>query len=160
VPTGSVGEITIRAEHVMQGYWGRPEETAKVLRDGWLWSGDLARQDPDGFLYLVGRSKEMLISGGFNIYPTELEGCLSSFPGVAEAAVIGVPDEDFGEIAVAFVVAEPEAIVSRDALVAHCKPRLGIRTPKRWHFVTALPRTGNGKVDKAALRRGLCEAVS
>jgi acyl-CoA synthetase (AMP-forming)/AMP-acid ligase II len=160
VPTGSVGEITIRAEHVMQGYWRRPEETAKVLRDGWLWSGDLARQDADGFLYLVGRSKEMLISGGFNIYPAELEGCLSSCPGVAEAAVIGVPDADFGEMAVAFVVTEPEAVVSRDALIAHCRPRLGLRTPKRWHFVPVLPRTGNGKVDKAALRHSLGEAVS
>lgn len=158
VAPGEVGEITIRAEHLMQGYWRRPQETEKVLRSGWLWSGDLARKDADGFIYLVGRSKEMLISGGFNIYPGELEACLSSCPGVLEAAVVGTPDEDFGEVAVAFVVAEPGSVLNADDCIAHCKPRLGLRTPKRWHFVQTLPRTGNGKVDKADLRRRLVPA--
>lgn len=155
VECGTVGEITIRAEHMMQGYWRRPEETAKVLRGGWLWSGDLARQDDDGFIYLVGRSKEMLISGGFNIYPGELEACLSSCPGVQEAAIVGIADERFGEIAVAFVAAEPGLTLTAEACIAHCKPRLGFRTPKSWHFVASLPRTGNGKVDKADLRARL-----
>jgi acyl-CoA synthetase (AMP-forming)/AMP-acid ligase II len=159
VKSGTVGEITIRAEHTMQGYWLRPEETAKVLRDGWLWSGDLARQDGDGFIYLVGRSKEMLISGGFNIYPAELEACLSSCPGVQEAAVVGMADERFGEIAVAFVAAEPGVVLTAETCIAHCKPRLGFRTPKSWHFVAALPRTGNGKVDKADLRARLPQGI-
>jgi acyl-CoA synthetase (AMP-forming)/AMP-acid ligase II len=153
VPSGEIGEITIQAEHMTSGYWRRPEETAKAIRDGWLWSGDLARRDDEGFIYLVGRSKEMLISGGFNIYPAELEACLSACPGVRETAVVGVPDEAFGEIAVAFVVADEGVPLSKEMCEAHCKPRLGFRTPKRWHFIDALPRTGNGKVDKASLTR-------
>ncbi|MGE0007572.1 MAG: class I adenylate-forming enzyme family protein [Parvibaculaceae bacterium] len=152
VADGETGEITIRAEHVMQGYWKRPKETAEVLKDGWLWSGDLARIGADGLIYLVGRSKEMLISGGFNIYPREIESCLSGCPGVEEAAVVGVPDREFGEIAVAFVVASPGHAATAAACEAHCKPILGFRTPKRWHFLAALPRTGNGKVDKNALK--------
>ncbi len=148
-----VGEITIRAEHVMDGYWRRPQETAKVLREGWLWSGDLARRDADGFIYLMGRSKEMLISGGFNIYPQELENCLSACPGVLEAAVLGMPDEGLGEIAVAFVAGARGITLTPEACLGYCKPLLGIKTPKRWHMVEALPRTPNGKIDKAALRR-------
>lgn len=159
VGTDEIGEITIQAEHVMQGYWRRPEETRKVLRDGWLWSGDLARRDAEGFIHIVGRSKEMLISGGFNIYPAEIEACLSSCPGIQEAAVIGAPDEDLGEIAVAFVAAEPGASLSRETCEAYCKPLIGIRTPKQWHFVDRLPRTGNAKVDKAALRAGLAREM-
>ncbi|MCO5070744.1 MAG: AMP-binding protein [Rhizobiaceae bacterium] len=155
VAANEIGEVTIQAEHLMQGYWGRPEETEKVLRDGWLWSGDLARKDEDGFIYIVGRSKEMLISGGFNIYPAEIEACLSSCPGVQEAAVIGVPDENLGEIAVAFVAAEPERTLTQEDCEAFCKPLIGIRTPKRWHFIERLPRTGNAKVDKGALRESL-----
>lgn len=159
VATDEVGEITIQAEHVMQGYWNRPEETEKVLRDGWLWSGDLARRDADGFIYIVGRSKEMLISGGFNIYPAEVEACLSSCPGVQEAAVIGMPDENLGEIAVAFISAEPGITLTRETCESYCKPRIGIRTPRRWHFVEHLPRTGNAKVDKGALRASLATDV-
>jgi acyl-CoA synthetase (AMP-forming)/AMP-acid ligase II len=151
VRTREIGEITIRAEHVMQGYWNRPEETGKVLRDGWLWSGDLARRDEDGFIYLVGRSKEMLISGGFNIYPAEVEACLTSCPGVQEAAVIGMPDESLGEIAIAFVAMDKTNGPSLEELERFCKTRIGIRTPKRWYEVDGLPRTGNGKVDKKAL---------
>jgi acyl-CoA synthetase (AMP-forming)/AMP-acid ligase II len=153
VAQDEVGEITIRAEHVMDGYWQRPEETAKVLRAGWLWSGDLARRDADGFIYLMGRSKEMLISGGFNIYPQEVENCLSACPGVLEAAVLGMADEGLGEIAVAFVAAARGATLTEELCNSYCKPLLGIKTPKRWHMVDSLPRTPNGKIDKAALRR-------
>lgn len=155
VSEGETGEITICAEHVMQGYWKRPKETAEVLRGGWLWSGDLARRGEDGFIYLAGRSKDMLISGGFNIYPREIEVCLSACPGIEEAAVIGMPDRDFGEIAVAFVVASAGHRATASSCEAHCKPLLGFRTPKRWHFLAALPRTGNGKVDKHALKSQL-----
>ncbi len=160
VVTGDIGEITIRAEHVMQGYWNRPDETAKVLRDGWLWSGDLARRDEHGLIHIVGRSKEMLISGGFNIYPGEVEACLTSLAGVQEAAVIGIPDEQFGELCVAFVAPETGISLTQETCEAHCKPRIGFRTPRRWIFVDQLPRTGNGKVDKAALRGRLAVSAA
>lgn len=152
VDEGSIGEITIRSDHVMQGYWGLPEETAQTLRDGWLWSGDLATMDHEGFITLVGRRKEMLISGGFNIYPQELEAVLGTHPHVIEAAVVGVPDPDWGEVAVAFVsLSRGAPDLAADALAQHCKPRLGIRTPKRFVVLPALPKTPNGKIDKKAL---------
>ncbi len=152
VPAGEGGEITIRSEHMMGGYWNRPEETAKVLRDGWLWSGDLATRDAEGFITLAGRSKEMLISGGFNIYPQEVEALLTSHPSVLEAAVVGVPDPDWGEIAVAYVSTVPNARLDGDALQAHCRPVLGFRTPKSFRFLDALPKNANGKVDKPSLK--------
>jgi acyl-CoA synthetase (AMP-forming)/AMP-acid ligase II len=153
VATGEVGEITVRSEHMMQGYWRMPEETRKVLRDGWLWSGDLARADSDGFITLAGRSKDVIISGGFNIYPQEVEACLTGSPGIVEAAVVGVANEDFGEMAVAFVVPAESETIDVEALSSWCKPRLGIKTPKRWRIVPELPRSSNGKIDKAAIRR-------
>ncbi len=152
VPTGQIGEITIRSEHMTQGYWNRPEETAKVLRDGWLWSGDLARCDEQGFITLAGRSKDMLISGGFNIYPAELEAVLTNHPQVVEAAVFGVPDPDWGEIAVAFIVPVPGSRPGDEELLNHCKPLLGLRSPRRFALLDALPKNANGKVDKPSLR--------
>ncbi|MEZ5774756.1 MAG: AMP-binding protein [Hyphomicrobiaceae bacterium] len=153
VPVGEIGEITIRAEHVMAGYWRMPEETAKVLREGWLWSGDLARMDAEGFITLAGRSKDMIISGGFNIYPQEVEACLTGCPGVREAAVVGIPDEAFGELCVAFLVADGADAPDPEVLVAWAKPRLGIKTPRHWRFVADLPKNSNGKLDKPAIRR-------
>lgn len=155
VDIGDVGEITISSEHVMRGYWRKPEETARVLRDEWLWSGDLARQDEEGYIYLVGRSKEMFISGGFNIYPAEVESCLSGCPGVQAAAVIGVPDESLGELCVAFIAVERGVDLTEAMCERHCKPIIGFRTPRRWVFVNQLPLTGNGKVDKASLKASL-----
>ena len=152
VETGEIGELTIRSDHMMASYWNRPEETAKTLRDGWLWSGDLATCDADGFITLAGRSKEMLISGGFNIYPAEIEALLTSHPAVLEAAVVGAPDADWGEIAVAFVSPVPNATLDVNALDAHCKPILGFRTPKVFRILDALPKNANGKVDKPALK--------
>jgi len=152
VDVGEVGEITIRSEHMMGNYWARPEETAKVLRDGWLWSGDLATRDEEGFITIAGRSKEMLISGGFNIYPQEVEALLTSHPAVLEAAVVGVPDAKWGEIAVAYVSAVPDVRLDTATLQAHCKPILGFRTPKVFNFVDELPKNANGKIDKPALK--------
>jgi acyl-CoA synthetase (AMP-forming)/AMP-acid ligase II len=152
VTLGEVGEITIRSEHMTGGYWNRPEETAKVLRDGWLYSGDLATRDADGYITLAGRSKEMLISGGFNIYPAEVEALLTSHPSVLEAAVVGVPDATWGEIAVAYVSLVPDAALDQEALQAHCKPILGIKTPKVFNFVDQLPKNANGKIDKPVLK--------
>ena len=155
VPAGEVGEITVRSEHVMGNYWNRPEESARVLRDGWLWTGDLATRDSAGFVTLAGRSKEMLISGGYNIYPQEIEAQLTSHPSVLEAAVVGVPDADWGEIAVAYVSPLPNSRLDAGALQAHCKPILGFKTPKQFRFVDALPKNANGKVDKPALKAAL-----
>jgi acyl-CoA synthetase (AMP-forming)/AMP-acid ligase II len=152
VPDGEVGEITIRSEHMTQSYWNRPEETAKVLRDGWLWTGDLARRDRQGFITLAGRSKDMLISGGFNIYPAELEAVLTNHPRVVEAAVCGVPDPDWGEIAVAFIAPLPGVQPSPEDLQAYCKPILGLRTPRRFVLLDSLPKNANGKVDKPRLK--------
>ncbi|MBM4195147.1 MAG: long-chain fatty acid--CoA ligase [Gemmatimonadetes bacterium] len=152
VGPGEVGEITIRSEHMMGNYWNRPEETAKVLRNGWLWSGDLATRDAEGFITLAGRSKEMLISGGFNIYPQEVEALLTSHPAVLEAAVVGVPDEKWGEIAVAYVSTVAGAALDAGKLQAHCKPILGFRTPKIFNFVDHLPKNANSKIDKPALK--------
>lgn len=157
---GEVGEITIRSEHVMKGYWRMPEETARVLKDGWLWSGDLARMDETGLITLAGRSKEMLISGGFNIYPQEVEAVLTSCPLILEAAVVGLPDPDWGEIAVAFLSAAPDTTATEAEVVAFCKPILGIRTPKRFLFLPSLPKNANGKVDKNLLRKRLEETQS
>lgn len=149
---GTVGELTIRSEHIMAGYWNRPEETERTLREGWLWTGDLGSADEDGFITLVGRSKEMLISGGFNIYPAELEAVLTTHLSVSEAAVIGVPDTDWGESAIAFVVPVASASVTEVELREHCKPLLGLRSPRRIHVITQLPRNANGKIDKKQLR--------
>jgi len=155
VAPGEIGEITIRSDHVMRGYWRLPEETAKVLRDGWLWTGDLARMDEHGFIMLTGRSKEMLISGGHNIYPQEVEAVLTSCPGVLEAAVVAQPDPDWGEIAVAFISVAENSALGPEVLRTSVRPRLGIRTPKRIEIVANLPKTTNGKVDKKLLRERL-----
>ena len=153
VRDGDTGEITIRSEHMMGGYWNRPEETAKTLRDGWLWSGDLATRDREGFITLAGRSKEMLISGGFNIYPAEIEACLTSHPAVMEAGVVGVADPDWGEVAIAYVSIVPDTNTDASQLQAHCKALIGIKTPKAFHILNGLPKNANGKIDKGALRQ-------
>jgi len=158
VAVGEVGEITIRSEHVMQGYWNRPDETAKVLRDGWLWSGDLASYDESGFLTISGRDKDMLISGGFNIYPAEVEAVLTSHPSVLEAAVVGIPDPDWGEIPIAYVTAAPGEKLEREQLIDHCKPLLGIKTPRHFRFIDTIPKNPNGKVDKPALKLAATES--
>lgn len=158
VPAGEIGEITVRSDHVTTGYWGMPEATAAVLRDGWLWSGDLARMGEDGIISLAGRSKDMLISGGFNIYPQEIEAALTSCADVVEAAVIGLPDPAWGEIAVGYVALAAGSPRGADDILAEIKPRLGIRTPKRLDVLGQLPKNANGKVDKKTLRAAHQEA--
>lgn len=152
LPDGETGELTVRGEHVMAGYFRREPETRRVLRDGWLWTGDLARRDGDGLFWLAGRARELIICGGFNIYPQEVAAVLNQFPGVEECCVVGLPDADWGEIAAAVVVGPA---VSLPALAAWARPRLGLRTPRRWEARRSLPRTSAGKVDVPALRREL-----
>ena len=155
VPDGAVGEICVRGPIVMQGYWNKPAETAQALRHGWLYTGDMARRDADGYLYIVDRSKDMIISGGCNVYPREVEDALSMHPAVAASAVVGVPDAKWGEAVRALVVLRPGAAASADELMALVRERKGaVYTPKLIDFVAALPMTGLGKLDKKAIRAG------
>ena len=153
VAPGEAGEICVRAPHAMEQYWKRPEQTAETFAGGWLHTGDIARADERGYLYIVDRKKDMIVSGGFNIFPREVEDVLSSHPDVAMAAVIGVPHEKWGEAVAALVVARPGAQPAAEALMQHVKDRKGsTHAPKQVEFVDALPLTAVGKVDKKVLR--------
>ncbi|HPW54613.1 MAG TPA: long-chain fatty acid--CoA ligase [Thermoanaerobaculaceae bacterium] len=153
VPDGEVGELWLRGPHVCLGYWNDPEATAAALdADGWFHTGDSARRDDEGFFYIAGRTKDMLISGGVNVYPAEIEGELLLHPQVADAAVVGIPHETWGEVGVAFVVPRGGA-PSPDELAAFLATRLArYKLPKQYVFVETLPRTAYGKVVKGALR--------
>ncbi len=149
-----VGEIWVRSEKVMAGYWRDPDRTAEVLVDGWLRTGDLGRMDRDGYLYIVGRAKDMLISGGINIYPREIEVVLHAHPSIAEAAVVGRPDPEWGERPVAFVELRPGG--SLDRLPDWCRRHLAkVKVPDEFITVDRLPRTATGKIRKVELRERL-----
>ncbi|MGH3376187.1 MAG: class I adenylate-forming enzyme family protein [Actinoallomurus sp.] len=151
VPVGEIGEICVRGRTLMLGYQNLPEETAAVLRGGWLRMGDLGRRDDRGFFYLVDRKKFMIVTGGYNVYPVVVENVLADHPAVREVAVIGVPDERWGESVCAVVVSA--APVTAEELVAFCRPRLAtFEVPKRIDFVDSLPRGATGKVLKRGLR--------
>lgn len=153
VPPSDIGEILIRGENVMKGYWKDPQATAEVLKDGWLYTGDLARMDEDGFVYIVDRKKEMIISGGFNIYPREVEQAIESHPGVKEVAVIGVPDPVWGEAVKALIVAKPGVMISADEIIDRCRERIAsYKKPKSIEFVSDLPKNFQGKILKRSLR--------
>lgn len=153
VPVGEVGEICVRGPLVMDGYWRRPEETAATLRDGWLRTGDLAREDERGYLYIVDRKKDMIITGGFNVYPKEIEDVLASHPDVAQAAVFGVPDAKWGEAVKAVVVPWPGKIPNVDEIIAYVRSNKGaVNTPKSIDVIDHMPQTALGKPDKQALR--------
>jgi fatty-acyl-CoA synthase len=154
VPTGEVGELLLRGPHVSRGYWRNPEATAAALdAEGFFHTGDLARHDDDGFYFIAGRRKDMLISGGVNVYPAEIEAELLLHPGVEDVAVVGAPDPKWGEIGVAFVVPRPGASLDGVGLAAHLEQHLArYKVPKDWVFVEALPRTPYGKVVKRELQ--------
>ncbi|WP_369325108.1 class I adenylate-forming enzyme family protein [Burkholderia cepacia] len=153
LPQGSTGEVLIQGPNVMRGYLGRPEETAKAIVDGWLHTGDIGRIDEDGYLSIVGRLKEMIIRGGENIYPKEIEDALSEFPGVLEAAVIGAADETFGEIVIAYVASRPGFTCVEAELQEHCAVRLTrYKRPVAINVVDSLPKNAVGKIDKLKLR--------
>lgn len=153
VPVGEPGELCVRGPLVMNGYWNLPELTEEVFRGGWLHTGDVARRDEEGFFYIVDRTKDMIISGGFNIYPREVEDTLCAHEAVALAAVIGVPHDKWGEAVTAFVVLREGQQVTAEALQAHVKQHRGAPwAPKSVEFVDELPLTGLGKLDRKALR--------
>jgi fatty-acyl-CoA synthase len=150
---GEPGEIVVSGPNVMQGYWRQPEDTAASIRDGWFRSGDVAVQDAEGFFYVRDRIKDMIISGGENVYPAEVEAVLYQHPAVAECAVIGVPDEKWGEVGKAVVVLKSGERPELADLVRFCDGRLArFKIPKWVEAIDALPRTGSGKVDKLKLR--------
>jgi long-chain acyl-CoA synthetase len=158
LPLGEVGEVLVRGETVMRGYWRDAAATAAALRDGWLFTGDMGSLDADGFLTLKDRSKDMIISGGSNIYPREVEEVLLLAPGVAEVSVVGAPHPEWGEIVVAFVVPKPGAELTAAALDAVCLEHIArFKRPKRYEIVAALPKNNYGKVLKTALREQLKE---
>ncbi len=152
---GAVGGIEVRGPNVFGGYWRRPELTATELTaDGWFRTGDVGMFDSDGYLHIVGRSKDLIICGGLNVYPKEIEDVIDGLEGVVESAVVGVPDADFGEAVIAIVVVAPGAVVDPAALRASARERLAsFKVPKRIHLVDSLPRNAMGKVEKAVLRR-------
>ncbi len=154
LPPGEVGELVVRGPQVMTGYWNRPGETAGALRDGWLYTGDVAKVDEDGFFYVVDRKKEMLITSGLNVYPREIEEVLFAHPAVLEAALIGIPDLHRGEVGKAYVVLRSGARATAEELIAHCKIYLApFKVPKEIEFRDSLPKSLVGKV----LRRVLAE---
>lgn len=158
VDEGNVGELLVRAgipgrDAVFRGYFNRPDETAAAIQGGWFHTGDLARRDPEGFLYIVDRKKDMVLSGGFNIYSKEVERVLILHPDIADAAVIGVPDETFGEAVTAFVETNVDARLTAGQVIEHCRAQLAsYKKPKYVYFVDALPRNAVGKVLKNELR--------
>jgi fatty-acyl-CoA synthase len=155
VETGQAGEICVRAPHVMAGYWKRPEQTAETLKNGWLHTGDIARADERGYMFILDRKKDMIVSGGFNIFPREVEDVLSQHADVAMVAVVGIPDDKWGEAVTAVIVAREGARPDADELIDLVKSRKGsAHAPKHIKFVNELPMTGVGKVDKKILKAG------
>jgi len=156
-----IGEICVRAPHATPGYWNKPDLSRDLWKGGWLHTGDMAYQDGDGYFYLVDRKKDMIISGGFNIYPQEIENALMSHPAVSGTAVIGIPHEKWGETVLAFVVLREGMKVSKEVLIAHVKEKKGsVMAPKIIEIIDDLPLTSLGKVDKKALRRPYWEGFA
>lgn len=147
------GELILQGLHVCSGYWGKSEATAAALRDGWFFTGDLARQDDEGYFYIVGRVKDMIISGGENIYPAEIEATLHEHPAIASAAVFGLPDAKWGEMPVAALIKRPGAVVNAEEIIAFCQARLArYKIPKRIFFADEFPLSASGKILKRVIR--------
>lgn len=154
VPVGEIGEIAIRGPQVMKGYWNKPDETALVLRDGCLFTGDIAKKDEDGYFYIVDRKKDLIIAGGYNIYPREVEEVLFEHPKIKEAGVIGVPDPYRGETVKAFVVVKEGMTLTPDEVIVFCRERLAAyKVPRQVAFIDALPRSGVGKYLRRELKK-------
>jgi len=154
LPDGDVGEIVARGGLVGGGYFEMPEATAEVRAHGWHHTGDVGRRDEHGFFYIVDRKKDMIVTGGFNVFSAEVEAAVMELPQVRECAVIGVADEKWGEAVTAIVALNPGAALSADDVISHCKARLGgVKAPKDVYFRDEIPRTPAGKFDKKAIRK-------
>ena len=153
VPVNEPGEVIIRGHNIMKGYYKRPEATAEAMRGGWFHSDDIARRDEDGFLFIMDRKKDMIIRGGFNVYPREIEEVMVTHPGVSLAAVLGVPDAENGEEIKAYVIRKPGATVTEAELKAWCKETMAAyKYPRMIEFRTSLPMTATGKILKRELK--------
>ena len=153
VPAGTVGEIGVRTEANIAGFWNNPEATAENIRDGWVCTGDMARIDADGYVYLVDRKKDLIVTGAFNVYPSEVERVLQQHPAIYEVAVIGVPSVEWGEAIKAVAVLRPGMQVAAAELIQWCDGRIaGYKKPKSVDFVATLPRNATGKVLHRQLR--------
>ncbi len=147
LPAGEMGEITLRSPGNFKGYWNKPEATAKTLKNGWVWTGDMGKVDADGYLSFIGRFKEMIKVSGYSVFPEEVETLLVKHPGVAQAAVVAVPDPDKGEVVKAFIVRKPGSDVSADELIAWARRNMATyKAPRHVRFIDAMPTTGSGKV--------------
>jgi malonyl-CoA/methylmalonyl-CoA synthetase len=158
LPDNEVGEVQVRGANVCKGYWRQPDKTAAAFTaDGWLRTGDLGLREPDGYFTLKGRSKDLIISGGYNVYPPEVELVLADHPAVQASAVIGCPDDEWGERVTAVIIPHPDTEVTDDDIIAYCKTRLvNYKVPRCVLFVDRFPRNALGKISKAQLRRELC----
>ena len=153
VQFGDVGEIVVSSVQVMNGYWNRPDDTAAAIKDGWFHTGDAGYFDADGYLFIHDRLNDMIVSGAENVYPAEVERALKGFPGIAEIAVIGVPDEQWGEAVKAVVVASPGAALSANEIIEFARTQVArFKCPKSVDIVDALPRNPSGEILKKELR--------
>ena len=153
VPQGEPGEMLIKSPTVMKEYWGNPEKTAEALKDGWLHTGDIARMDEEGYFYIVDRKKDMVIAGGYNIYPRDIDEVLYQHPKVLDAIAVGIPHDYRGETVKAFIVLKPGETATAEEIVDFCKERLAIyKVPKEVEFRNELPKSAIGKVLRKILR--------
>lgn len=149
---GKVGEIVLSGPHLFAHYWNNPTITAETIKEGWLYTGDLGKYDRDGYFYIVGRKKDMIITGGENVYPLEVEHTISEHLHVSEVAIVGLKDMKWGEVVTAFIVPKKGISLTKEEILAHCKSQLGgYKIPKVIHFVSELPKTHVGKIDKNKL---------
>ncbi len=154
LPTGEDGEIIVKGPQMVEGYLNRPEETAETMRDGWVHTGDIGHLDEDNYIFIVDRKKDMVIVGGYNVFPREIDEVLFAHPGIAEAAAIGVPDDYKGEVIQAYVVLAPEASLSEEEIIGYCQEKLAkFKVPTAVHIEDSLPKTPAAKIDKIALRK-------